>query len=170
MITANNIGEVLSGTIDVDDGPAGGEVHQFTATRLLAEPEWTIFGKVYRPALEIPFTLEVFDENGRSPFLDYNVSYVIRWRDFVWNDYVLTSFATGVGLSYSSKLPLMDIQRHPMEDRSHLKFNWPIQFTLAHPDYPEHQLLLFIAHQSGGRIFDTGGINSLGVGYRFAQW
>lgn len=170
LITSNNIGEIFSGTIQVDDGPAGGEIHQFTASRLLAEPEWTIFGKICRPALEMPLTLAVFDENGRSPFLDYNVSFLIRWRDFPWNDHVLTSIGTGVGLSYSDKVPAMDIQRHPDEDRSHLKFDWPIQLTFAHPDHPEHQFFLFIAHQSGGKFFDTGGINSIGIGYRFARW
>jgi hypothetical protein len=47
-----------------------------------------------------------------------------------------------------------------------LKFNWPIQMTFALPEFPEHQLMIFIAHQSGGHIFDEGGVNSLGVGYR----
>jgi len=170
LITSNNIGEIFSGTIHVDDGPAGGEIHQFTASLLLAEPEWTIFGKAFRPALEMPLTLALFDENDRSPFLDYNVSFFVRWRDFPWNNHVLTSFGTGVGLSYTDKVPAMDIQRHPDEDRSHLKFNWPIQLTLARPDHPEHQIFLFIAHQSGGKFFDTGGINSIGIGYRFARW
>lgn len=170
LITSDNIGEILSGTVHVDDGPAGGEIHMFTAARLLAEPEWVLFGKSFRPAIDLPLTLAVFDENARAPFADYNASIRVRWRDFPWNHLITTTFSTGVGLSYSSKIPAMDKQRHPDCNRSHLKFDWPIQLTLAHPAQPEHQLTLFIAHQSGGKIFDQGGINSIGIGYRFAQW
>jgi hypothetical protein len=110
--------------------------------------------------------LEIVNENGRDPFLDYNASIMVRWVDFPWNKYVKTSFAMGVGLSYSSKVYLMDRQLHPNSDRSHLKINWPIQLSLAHPDHPDHELLLFILHQSGGHVFDSGGVNSIGFGYR----
>jgi hypothetical protein len=171
FITSQNIEELISGELDIDDGPAGGEIHYLTASRLLAEPEWCLFGKTYHPSLELPFTLGIVDENGRSPFASYSMSFVVRWRDFPWNDHVLTTFATGVGLTWSSEVYAMDVQRHPNDDdRSKWKFNWPLQVTLAHPSYPCHQLMLFVAHQSGGRIFDRGGVNSLGIGYRFATW
>ena len=170
FITSQNIEELMSGELNIDDGPAGGEIHYFTASRLLAEPEWCLFGETYYPSLELPITLGIVDENGRSPFASYSVSFVVRWRDFPWNEHVLTSFATGVGLTWSSEVYAMDKQRHPDDDRSRWKFDWPLQLTLAHPSHPQHQLVLFIAHQSGGRIFDRGGVNSLGIGYRFATW
>ena len=171
FITSQNIEELIGGELDIDDGPAGGEIHYFTASRLLAEPERCIFGKTFHPALELPFTLGIVDENGRSPFASYSMSFVVRWRDFPWNDHVRTTFATGVGLTWSSEVYAMDVQRHPNDDdRSKWKFNWPLQVTFAHPSYPCHQLMLFVAHQSGGRIFDRGGVNSLGIGYRFATW
>lgn len=72
----------------------------------------------------------------------------------------------GVGLSYSEKIYLMDRQRHPGENRSKLKFNWPIAITFASPQFPDHQAMLFILHQSGGHVFDKGGVNSVGFGYR----
>jgi hypothetical protein len=74
----------------------------------------------------------------------------------------------GIGLSYSSRVYAMDRERHPGEDRSHLKFDWPIQFTFALPKWPQHQLVIFNDHKSGGHIFDEGGVNSVGIGYRFA--
>jgi hypothetical protein len=170
FITSQNIEQLLSGELDFDDGAAGGEIHHFTASYLLAEPEWCLLGNVYRPALELPLTLGIVDENGRSPFLDYSASFNVRWRDFPWNAHVRTSFSMGIGLTWSRQVYAMDVQRHPEDERSKWKFNWPIQLTLAHPEHPEHQFLLFIAHQSGGRIFDRGGVNSLGFGYRFALW
>ena len=167
FITDDNVHEVFFGKYDIEGSAAGGEIYTFTASRRLGELHWEVGGREFRPQLEVPFTLEIVDENSRSPFLDYNASFMIRWVDFPWNRHVRTSFATGVGLSYSEKIYLMDIQRHPGEDRSHLKFNWPIQLTFAAPRYPDHQLNLFLSHQSGGHIFDEGGVNSIGIGYRF---
>lgn len=170
FITSQNIGELLGGEVDFDDGPAGGEIHHLTASYLLAEPECCLFGRVYRPTLELPFTLGMVDENGSSPFFSYSASFKVRWRDFPWNRHLRTSFSMGVGLTWSPEVYAMDVQRHPGEERSKWKFNWPIQLTFAHPSRPEHQLQLFVAHQSGGRIFDRGGVNSIGFGYRFAAW
>lgn len=167
FITSNNNTEIFFGTVNVSDGEAGGEIYTLTASRFLGEFEWRVAGEVFHPKLELPLTLEVVDENENSPFLDYNASLMVRWVDFPWADRVRMTFAMGLGLSYSSEIYAMDQKRHEGEDRSHLKFNWPIQLTLALPEHPEHQLMLFIAHQSGGHIFDEGGVNSVGLGYRF---
>ena len=166
FITTNNIEELIGGQINVSDGPAGGEIHMLTASRRLGELEWNIGGHTFRPQLELPFTLEIFDENTRSPFLDTNVSLNVRWVDFPWNDYLHTTFSMGIGLSYSHNVPLMDIERHPNDRRARMQFNWPIALTFALPQHPEHQAMLFLLHQSGGHIFDRGGMNSLGIGYR----
>lgn len=165
-ITDKNITKLTTTGISIGDGPAGGEIYVLTASRKLGEFRWEIGGHTFKPRLELPLTLEIVDENSRSPFLDLNASLILRWVDFPWNDHVKTTIASGVGLSYSEKVYLMDRQRHPGSHRSHLKFNWPIQLTFAHPDYPNYQIMLFLIHQSGGHIFDQGGVNSLGIGYR----
>ncbi|MEX1048129.1 MAG: hypothetical protein WED15_01280 [Akkermansiaceae bacterium] len=167
FITANSNTEIVLGQVNIPDDPAGGKIYSLTASRLLGELEWRAWDRVFRPTVELPLTLEVVDENARSPFPDYNASILVRWVDFPWQDQVRTTVGMGIGLSYSSKIYAMDKKRHPGEDRSHLKLNWPIQMTLAFPQWPEHQLLLFFVHQSGGHIFDQGGVNSLGLGYRY---
>jgi len=168
MITDNDIEDFASPSFSLQrvHGPSGGNIYTFTATRLLGHLKWEIGGHTFTPQLEVPLTLEVVDENSRAPFLDFNASFAVRWIDFPWNEYVSTSFAMGVGLSYSSQVYLADIERHPDEDRSKMKINFPIQLTLALPEYPQHQFLIFVAHQSGGHMFDEGGVNSLGFGYR----
>lgn len=167
FITSNSNNELALGEINISDGPAGGEVYMLTASRLLGELEWRLWSWVFRPVVELPLTLEVVDENARSPFLDYNASVMLRWVDFPWPDRIRMTLGMGLGLSYSSKVWAMDQKRHPGDDRSHLKFNWPIQLTVALPERPEHQLMLFFLHQSGGHLFDQGGVNSLGIGYRY---
>ncbi len=166
FITSNNVDDFLHGRVNVAGGDAGGQVYQITASRLLHQFQWNTRWGEWRPQLELPLTLEIIDEFGRSAFLDYNTALTARWVDFPWNDHVYTTFSMGVGLSYSSRVMEIDKARHPDRDRSHLKFHWPIQFTLARPETPHHQLLFFLAHQSGGHVFDRGGVNSLGIGYR----
>jgi len=168
FITSSNIGEIFSGEFSTADGPAGGEIYSLTATRRLGEFELKLGGHTFHPQLELPLTLEIVDENSRSPFLDFNASVVVRWEEFPWNHVVKTTVATGIGLSYSQHVYRMDKELHPRSNRSHLKFNWPIQVTFALPSHPDHQLMLYIAHQSGGHVFDKAGVNSLGIGYRFA--
>lgn len=166
FITENNIEDFAEGRYAIARDAAGGEIYALTASRRLGELEWKLGGHTFRPQIELPLTLEIVDENARKPFLDYNISLNVRWVDFPWNDRVRTTFSMGLGLSYSEKVYLMDIERHPGKRRSHLKFNWPIALTFASPDHPAHQGMLFILHQSGGRIFDKGGVNSVGLGYR----
>lgn len=166
FITENNVEDFTSGRYSIGRDDAGGEIYVLTASRRLGELEWTIGNNTFRPQLELPLTLEIVDENSRSPFLDFNVSFNVRWVDFPWNCHLHTTLSMGLGLSYSEKVYLMDIQRHPDRDRSHLKFNWPIALTFANPDDPTHQVMFFILHQSGGRIMDRGGVNSVGFGYR----
>lgn len=149
------------------EGDAGGRIYLFTLYYTFhVFPVWVGDNKHF-PQLETHLTLGVVDERARSPFLDYNAAVAIRWNDFPWNRILYTTFATGVGLSYSEKVFAMDRRRHPGQERSHLKFDWPLQITLAHPRHRSHQFVLFNQHQSGGHIFDRGGVNSLGVGYKY---
>ncbi len=167
FITDRNIDQLKRGELNVSSGDAGGQIYHFTAAYLLHEFEWETDRSVFRPQVELPLTLGIVDENARSPFLDYNAAVAVRWVDFPWNEHLYTTFATGVGFSYSQKVLAMDRKRHPNDERSHTKFNWPIQLTLASPESRHHQIVLFLAHQSGGHFFDRGGVNSLGLGYRF---
>lgn len=166
MITSSNIEDFPLASVEQASGPGGGEVYSLTASRRIGELRWKTGRHTFTPQIEIPATLEIVDERGSSAFPNYNLSFVVRWIDFPWNEYVSTSVSMGIGLSYSQRIYQIDKDRHPGDDRSYLKFNWPIQMTLALPDYKEHQLMMFISHHSGGHIFDNGGFNSLGMGYR----
>jgi hypothetical protein len=166
FITDNTVDDFAKGKFNIADGPAGGEVYVLTAAKRMGEFRWRIGNSTFTPQVELPLSLKIVDENGRSPFFDYNASVAVRWEQFPWNHVVHTGFSMGVGLSYSEKLYGMELQRHPDRSRSKVRFNWPIQMTFASPRYPDHQLKLFLAHHSWGRVFHKGGVNSLGFGYR----
>jgi hypothetical protein len=164
-ISENNIGQIFAG--DRAEGAAGGQLYLLTLTKTVHRFKIPFREGYLKPELEPYVTLTIVDENERAPFPDYNGGIGFRWVDFPWNRYIETTLFVGIGLSYSAKIYTVDRLRHPGEERSHLKFDWPIQITFALPRWSQHKLVLFNDHQSGGHIFDEGGVNSLGVAYRF---
>src|SRR5688572_4552997 len=166
FITANNIGEILSGEVN-DGDDTGGEAYSLSLNWVARRFQLSFREKLFQPQLEPYLTVTVGDETGESTFHDFNGGIGLRWVDFPWERWVRTSFFTGVGLSYSARVYAVDRQRHPDTHRSHLKIDWPLQVTFALPSMEQHQLVLFNDHQSGGHIFDEGGVNSLGIGYRW---
>jgi hypothetical protein len=161
-------GDYLSLGFDRYDGPGGGQTYNFTAAYEAYAFDWKIGNRRFRPSIEVPFMLTLVDQDDGDVIPDFNLGAVVRWRDFPWNRWVYTTLAVGAGLSYSTELWTADIGRHPDDDdRSQWKFWMPIEFTLALPRHPRHQLVLFIDHQSGGTLFDKGGIDAWGLGYRF---
>jgi hypothetical protein len=166
LMTKNELDDFLSGQLSIEEGDAGAEVYQVTATKKLRELDWEVFGHVFKPLLEMPLCLELVDEHAESPFLVYNAALQLRWVDFPWNSYVRTGFAAGLGLSYASQIYAIDRQRHPGEDRSNLKLTLPIQFAFKLPSNHDDELRFYLAHHSGGfGIFDEGGFNSLGIAF-----
>jgi len=167
VISDNTLADYLEPSFDKLHGPGGGLTYNFTVARRLHEFDWRI-GKVHlNPQLELPAMLTLVDENSGRVIPDLNIGIVLRWQNFPWNRYVRTTLAAGPGFSYAFDVWSAEAQRHPGEDRSQMKFWLPIEFTVALPRYPQHQLLLFIDHQSGGTIFDRGGVDAWGLGYRF---
>lgn len=166
FISENNIGQIFSGGLESAEGPAGGHLYSFTLTWTAHRFEIPFREGFLRPRIEPYLTLTLVDENDRSLFPDYNAGVGFRWVDFPWDRWIDTSFFMGLGFSYSARVFTVDRERHPGQERSHWKFDWPLQLTFAVPRFPQHQLVLFNDHQSGGRIFDRGGVNSVGLGYR----
>ena len=166
IISGSNVGEIFAGGFDRAQGDAGGQVYSLNFNWTAHRFEIPCRGRTLTPQFEPYFTLALVDENSGSIFPDYNGGVGFRWVDFPWDKWIETTFFMGIGLSYSSRIYTVDRERHPDEERSHLKFDWPIQVTFALPRWPQHQLVLFNDHQSGGHIFDAGGVNSFGIGYR----
>lgn len=166
VITSNAIGDISLGKVSRATGPAGGEMYLLGASYTLRDFEWVFRDRRFRPQLELPVVLGVVNERGRSPFFDYNAGITLRWKDFPFNHVIYANLESGIGLSYTEHVLAIERERHMRRDRSHLKFYWPIQLMLAHPKLKQHQLTVFIHHQSGGHVFDIGGSNLIGIGYR----
>ena len=149
------------------DGEGQGLTYNFTVAYQFYEFDCRLGPLQLKPQLEAPFMLTLVDENTGDLFPDFNLGVVLRWRDFPWNRFLYTTFAIGPGISYSTRVWEADRQRHPEDsDRSPWKFWMPVEITVALPRFPQHQLVAFIDHQSGGRIFDFGGVDAWGFAYR----
>ena len=166
-ITSNTIDELIRGKFNRASGEPSGYFYLLGTSYTLGDLDLEWAGRGYRPQVDAVAVLGLVDESGRSSFLDYNLGVTVRWKDFPWNEFLYTNFETGVGLSYSERVVAIEEFRHPGRGRSHLKFYWPIELSLAHPKHRQHQLVLLLHHQSGGRTFDRGGSNHVGIGYRY---
>lgn len=167
VISDNTTFGILRNDVNDADGDEGGQIYHLTLSYTLAEMNWTIGGMAYHPRLELPLSVGIVNENGRSPFPLYHGALTFRWTDFPWNSFLGTTIGIGGGLWYSGKVLAIDRKRHQNEDRSHLKFFLPLDLTLSLPAYKQYQLVFFNHHASGGHVFDEGGIDVWGTALRY---
>jgi hypothetical protein len=167
LITGSTIDEIGMLDSQLAKDESAGVIHLLQVSYKLARPDPVLFGHPIKLDLELPLVLGIVDERHNDPFMQYSVGLTFRWKTFPWNRWLYTNLETGGGFTYSQHVLATERERHPDRDRSHLEFYWPFQLMLAHPDHREHQLVLFLHHHSGGGVFHTGGVNTLGVGYRF---
>lgn len=167
VISDNTTLGIFRQDVRAADGEEGGNIYLLTLSRVLAEMNWAISDLAFRPRLELPMSVGIVDEQGRSPFPQYTAGLIFRWQDFPWNTYLDTTIGVGGGLWYSGKVMAIDRKRHPGEDRSHMKFFLPLELTFSLPRHAEYQLVLFNHHSSGGHVFDDGGIDIWGGALRY---
>jgi hypothetical protein len=91
---------------------------------------------------------------------------VLRWNRFPWSEHLSTSAAFGIGLSYATKLPPVEVA---LEGESHqLLVYWKIELTAGPVDSP-WAVSLRLHHRSVayGLFGDEGGMNAVGLGLRY---
>lgn len=156
---------LIRGGSAIEDGPAGGWVWTVGGSYVIHEFDWG--KKHYHPHFETAFAAGLIDQDGGSSLIDVRADLVFRWRDFPWNEHVFTTIGAFGGLAQVEEVPLIDAKRHSEDkNRSTFRFHARLEFTFAPPSHPEHEILLFNDHWSGGGIFDQGGWDSYGIGYR----
>jgi len=95
----------------------------------------------------------------------------LRWNRVIWDKYVDTSFAAGLGVSYATEEPIFEIEEH--ESTNKLLAYILVELTFSPPKYPQWAGVVRIHHRSSAYgLFEEdiqGASNSLGFGikYRF---
>lgn len=91
---------------------------------------------------------------------------VARWERFPWSARVNTSVAFGLGLSYATELPEVEVQLEGSSEQ--WLIYWALELTAGPPRAP-WEVLLRLHHRSvaWGLMGEDGGINALGLGFRY---
>lgn len=90
---------------------------------------------------------------------------VVRWTNFFWDDYLDTSAAFGVGPSFASETPSLEVENEG-ESQSAMVY-WMAEFAFDLPA-ENWELLTRLHHRSTsyGLFGDDGGANALALGLR----
>jgi hypothetical protein len=94
------------------------------------------------------------------------VPLVARWQRFPWSDTLATSAAFGLGVSYATETPEVELA---LEDTTHqTMMYWVLEFTAGPPAGP-WAISFRLHHRSDawGLMGSDGGVNALGLGVRY---
>lgn len=96
-----------------------------------------------------------------------NALVTARWESFFWDKYIDTSIAFGLGPSYATAEPEIEV----LTDGSTSRFliYWMMELSLALPRYPDIAFITRLHHRSTGfgLIRDKGGSNALAIGIKY---
>jgi len=97
------------------------------------------------------------------------VPIVLRWHRFPWSQKLDTSAAFGIGLSYATDLPPVEVQ---LEGESHQWLIYWVMELTAGPVNSPWAISLRLHHRSVayGLMGDEGGMNAVGLGLRYRLW
>jgi hypothetical protein len=94
---------------------------------------------------------------------------VLRWKRFPWSQKLNTSAAFGIGLSYATELPPVEVL---LEGESHQWLIYWVMELTAGPVHSPWSVSLRLHHRSVayGLMGDEGGMNAIGLGLRYKLW
>jgi hypothetical protein len=122
-------------------------------------------GRFRDDTLSLELEGQVVRHFGDQQLWEFNLPVAARWHHFPWNNRVATTAAFGIGPSYTTEVPPLEVE---LEDESQrLLYHWFLELTLGPPD-AQWTTSLRIHHRSGGfgSIADEGGSNALTLGIR----
>ena len=101
---------------------------------------------------------------------EFNLLGTVRWIKLPWRETLPTSIAFGIGPSWATDEPEIEIDNDGETDRTLVY--WMLELSIApFPTWPNLELISRLHHRSDafGLVADDGGSNALGIGlkYRF---
>ncbi len=102
---------------------------------------------------------------GDQDHWEFNLPIVARWEAFPWDDVIDTSLAFGIGPSYASEIPKVEVANGGSSQR--WLVYWMAEIEVGPPD-KDWSALFRIHHRSGafGLVADEGGSNALVIGLK----
>jgi hypothetical protein len=158
--TERTFSETLTNLFDYDT--SGDRVVAVAGRRKIA---W------FRDQLSIDAELYYAHHFGREVYEEFGAAGYLRWHAFPWSEHLPTSFAVGMGPSYTTIYPMLETQEDP-NDRSKLLNQFNLELTLGLPNYPSAVLVTRLQHRSGvfglsDGVTDASNFLMIGIEYRF---
>jgi hypothetical protein len=121
----------------------------------------------YDGALAIEWEGQAVRHFGDQSHWEFNaIPVVLRWQRFPWSERFSSSAAFGLGLSYSTSMPEVEVE---LEGESHRTLvYWVIELT-AGPRDANWSVTARLHHRSVayGLMGEEGGMNAVGLGLRY---
>lgn len=125
----------------------------------------------FRDQFSIDAELSYALHYNRERYHEFGGAVYVRWHKFPWEDYVATTFAVGIGPSYTTIYPELEVQSNE-DDRSKILNQFNLELTLALAQYPQLALLTRLRHRSGmfgaiNGVSDASNFLTVGLRYEF---
>lgn len=140
---------------------------QYVDVFLLAAAVSRPYAQYKAGALTLEAEGQVVRYFGDQDHWEFNVvPLVTRWHRFPWSDRVATSAAFGLGLSYATELPPVEVEIEG--ESAQWLIYWVLELTAGPTDAP-WSVSLRMHHRSVsyGLMADEGGMNAVGLGLRY---
>ena len=110
---------------------------------------------------------QIAQHSGLQEHNEINLLAAYRWHHLPWSSRLNSSVAFGLGISYATELPLVEVLIKSESDR--LMAYWHLELTLG-PQKSDWQAMLRLHHRSTafGLFGDEGGANAMTLGVRYA--
>jgi len=129
--------------------------------------------KVYarpHPERQWEFESQLVKHYRRQTHWEFNALAIHRWRDYLWDRYLKTTFAIGGGLSHATKVPPLEFASHINEGAAKTLAYLMLEATFQAPQMTNLQFMVRIHHRSGVyKLINNvaGGSNHIGVGVKW---
>jgi hypothetical protein len=141
----------------------------YTDAYLIAGSYMHAYAERFDGALRMEYEINAAYNFGQQDYWELNVAPItLRWQRFPWDNYLHSSIAFGLGLSYAFKFP--EIEYELENDTQQLLLFWQLELT-AGPREGPWSAVLRLHHRSpgwGAMGVDDGGMNAPSLGFRYA--
>jgi len=121
----------------------------------------------YRDLLSYELEGQLVRHFGDQDLWEMNALATLRWEPFWWDEHLDTSLAFGLGPSYASETPQVEVAIDGESQR--FMVYWMLEFAFSPPSHSRFALVTRLHHRSGayGLVADEGGSNALALGLRY---
>ena len=139
---------------------------KFLDANLVAGAMSFTFARYLEDALNIEIEGQVVRYFGDQDNWEFNLPVAVRWKRFPWENTVETTAAFGLGPSYATEIPPVEVELN--KDSERFLFYWFLELT-AGPPKANWATVLRLHHRSGGLglLTNEGGSNSLALGIKY---